>query len=319
MPLVDMPLAELYQYQGRNPRPADFDAYWEDALAEMNAVDPQVELVKADIETTFAECYHLYFTGVRGARVHAKYIQPKHLSDPQPAVLMFHGYSGHSGNWLDKLAYAAQGITVAALDVRGQGGRSQDSSAYTGWTHSGQFVRGLGGDPQNLAFRHIFLDTAQLAKIVMSMAHVDETRVGAYGASQGGALTLACVALEPRVKYAAPVYPFLCDYQRVWEMDLAIDAYEELRRWFRAFDPRHEREAEVFTQLGYIDIQHLAPRIRAEVKMGMGLMDKICPPSSQFAAYNKITAKKSLRLYADFAHEDLPGFSDEVFQWMGTL
>ncbi len=319
MPVIDMPLADLYNYQGRNPRPADFDAYWDAALAEMNAVDPQVELVKADIETAFATCYHLYFTGVRGARIHAKYIQPKHLSGTQPAVLMFHGYSGHSGSWLDKLAYAAQGITVAALDVRGQGGRSQDSSAYTGWTHSGQFVRGLGGDPQNLAFRHIFLDTAQLAKIIMGMEHVDETRVGAYGASQGGALTLACVALEPRVKYAAPVYPFLCDYQRVWEMDLAVDAYEELARWFRAFDPRHEREEEVFTQLGYIDIQHLAPRIRAEVKLGVGLMDTVCPPSSQFAAYNKITSKKALRIYPDFAHEDLPGFTDEVFQWMATL
>ena len=32
MPLVDMPLAELYKYQGRNPRPDDFDQYWATAL-----------------------------------------------------------------------------------------------------------------------------------------------------------------------------------------------------------------------------------------------------------------------------------------------
>ena len=29
MPLVDMPLEKLLKYQGRNPRPADFDEYWE--------------------------------------------------------------------------------------------------------------------------------------------------------------------------------------------------------------------------------------------------------------------------------------------------
>jgi cephalosporin-C deacetylase len=94
------------------------------------------------------------------------------------------------------------------------------------------------------------------------------------------------------------------------------------KSWRVGFAPSihgHEREEEVFTQLGYIDIQHLAPRIRAEVKLGVGLMDTVCPPSSQFAAYNKITSKKALRIYPDFAHEDLPGFTDEVFQWMATL
>jgi cephalosporin-C deacetylase-like acetyl esterase len=37
--------------------------------------------------------------------------------------------------------------------------------------------------------------------------------------------------------------------------------------------------------------QNLAPRIKAEVVMFTGLMDAICPPSTQFAAYNKIESK----------------------------
>ena len=148
---------------------------------------------------------------------------------------------------------------------------------------------------------------------------VDAERVGACGWSQGGALTLACAALEPRIKRAAPVYPFLCDYQRVWEMDQAKDAYEELRLFFRAFDPRHERENEIFTRLGYIDCQFLAPRIRAETLMFTSLMDTICPPSSQFAAYNKITAKKDVVIYPDFAHEALPGQIDRTFNFMRGL
>ena len=40
--------------------------------------------------------------------------------------------------------------------------------------------------------------------------------------------------------------------------------------------------------------------------MGVGLMDKICPPSTQFAAYNKITSPKSVLTYPDFGHEHLP-------------
>lgn len=66
MPIVDMPLNELYQYKGRNPKPADFDAYWERALAELRGVDPQVQLVPSDFQTPHAECMDLYYTGVRG-------------------------------------------------------------------------------------------------------------------------------------------------------------------------------------------------------------------------------------------------------------
>ena len=165
-------------------------------------------------------------------------------------------------------------------------------------------------------FRDIYLDTAQLARIVMGLPEVDPKRVGATGGSQGGGLTLACASLEPRIKRAAPVFPFLCDYKRVWEMDLAKDAYQELKTYFKLFDPRHEREDEVFMRLGYIDCQHLAKRIRGEILMAVGLMDQICPPSSQFAAYNKIRSKKQMVLYPDFGHEGLPGMSDTTFEFM---
>ena len=320
MPLIDMPLAQLREYAGRTPRPDDFDAYWDRALAEMHALDPEVELTPHPFETDFAECFHLRFTGVGGARVYAKYLRPKGRTGPHPAVLMFHGYSGSSGDWADKLGYVAQGFSVAALDCRGQGGRSEDVGGVKGNTLRGHIIRGLDDDtPDKLYYRGVFLDTAQLARIVMAMPEVDETRVGATGGSQGGGLTLACAALEPRVKRAAPVFPFLCDYRRVWEMDLAKDAYEELRTFFRNFDPRHEREEALFTRLGYIDNQHLAPRIRADVLFFTGLMDPVCPPSTQFAAYNKITADKDLVLYPDFGHEGLPGSSDRIFAFLAGL
>ncbi|MBN1675699.1 MAG: acetylxylan esterase [Kiritimatiellae bacterium] len=320
MPLMfDMPLEKLKTYQGTNPRPADFDAYWAAALAEMRAVDAQVEEVPAAFATPFAECADLYFTGVGGARVHAKLLRPKAAPAPHPALLMFHGYSGSAGDWSDKLGYVAQGYTVAALDCRGQGGLSEDKGGVAGWTLRGHIVRGLDDAPQSMLFRQIFLDTAQLAGLVMDMPDVDAGRVGATGGSQGGGLTLACAALEPRIRRAAPVFPFLCDYQRVWQIDLAKDAYAELTEWFRRFDPCHEREAAVFTRLGYIDVQHLAARIQAEILMAVGFMDTICPPSSQFAAYNKITSKKALALYPDFGHENLPGHSDKVFQFMAGL
>jgi len=315
MPLIDLPLSELRSYAGINLRPADFDDYWARALAELAAVDPQVELRPAEFTAPGVECFDLWFTGVGGARLYAKYLRPAGPG-PHPAVLQFHGYSGHSGDWFDKLGWPAAGMACAALDVRGQGGKSEDPGGVKGTTLRGHIVRGLDDpDPDRLAYRQIFLDTAQLARVVMGLPGIDARRVDCHGGSQGGALALACAALEPRIRRCAPVFPFLCDYRRVWEMDLAKDAYEELRYFFRMFDPRHERAEAIFTKLGYIDCQHLAPRIKAEVLMFTSLMDTICPPSSQFAAYNRITATKDMVIYPDFAHENLPGCSDRVFRF----
>lgn len=319
MPLIDMPLEQLKTYMGSSPCPEDMDAYWDEALAEMHAVDPQVELVPADFQTPYADCFDLWFTGVRNARIHAKYLRPKNVAEPHPAVLMFHGYTGNCGDWTDKLGYAAMGFSVFAMDCRGQGGLSQDVGGVVGNTHNGHIIRGLDDSPENLLFRHIFLDTAELARIAMAMSEVDPDRVGVTGASQGGALTIACASLEPKIRKLAPVYPFLCDYRRVWEMDLAKDAYQEIRTYFRMFDPCHEREEAIFERLGYIDLQNLSKRIRGEVMMTVGLMDTICPPSTQFSAYNRITAPKSLVLYPDFGHENLPGLSDKVFAFLSTL
>lgn len=312
---------QLVRYRGRNPRPDDFDAYWAAALAELDALDPDAVLEPSPFTAAagFAECFDLWFTGVGGARVYAKYLRPAAADAPHPALLKFHGYTMSSPDWSSMLGWVGRGYSVAALDCRGQGGRSEDPGGVRGNTQRGHIVRGLDDAPEKLLYRQIYLDCAELARIVMGFEEVDAARVGATGASQGGGLTLACAALEPKVRLAAPVYPFLTDYQRTWEMGLAVDAYQELQSHFRLFDPRHEREADTFTRLGYIDVQHLAPSIRGEVLLITGLNDTICPPSTQYAAFNRITAPKRHVLYPDFGHETLPGSDDLIYEFMAGL
>ena len=315
MGLFDLSLDKLYHYQGINPKPENFDSYWDSALAEMEEIEPKIELKEAAYYHPAVECFDLWFTGTKQARVYAKYARPKGKTGPSPALLFFHGYAGKSSEWTNICAWASAGFCVAFLDVRGQGGKSQDVGGVKGNTLHGHIIRGLDSkSPDDLFFRDVFLDTALLAKIVSSFDEVDENRLGAKGGSQGGALTLACAALS-NIKAAAADYPFLSDYQRVWEMDLALNSYVELKEYFRHFDPMHKREKEIFTRLGYIDIQHLASRITGKVQMYTGLMDQICPPSSQFACYNKIPTEKEVFIYPDFAHENLPGHEDQIMQW----
>lgn len=319
MAVVDMPLEQLRDYMGINPCPDDFDAYWDAALNEMRQVDADIEISPSPFKTSYADCFDLYFTGVRGARVYSKLLIPKDIKQKCPALVSFHGYTGASGDWTNYLPYAAQGFVVAAMDCRGQGGRSQDTSGVLGTTFGGLIVRGLDDAPENLYFRHVFLDTAQLACIVMGMDQVDPDRVGAFGGSQGGALTLACAALVPEIKKIASVFPFLSDYKRVWELDVETSAYREIRDFFRRFDPLHEREDTLFKRLGYIDVHLLARRVHAHTLMALCLRDDICPPSTQFAAYNNLAAPKQNLFFPDYGHEHLPGLNDRIFEFLADI
>jgi cephalosporin-C deacetylase len=221
---------------------------------------------------------------------------------------------------VDKLPYAYAGYAVLAMDVRGQMGMSDDNLIVSGNTMGGHIIRGLARfEPKNLFFKNVYLDTAATARILMNMDIVDENRVGAMGGSQGGALTLACAALEPRVKMNASMYPFLSDFKRTWEMDLFKDAYDELAKFIRHLDPRHQRIDEMFETLGYIDIANLTPRIKGESYMFITLQDRICPPSTQFAAYNKIEAKKACEIYPNHGHEALLHSAELIFEFFKKL
>ncbi|MBN2302201.1 MAG: acetylxylan esterase, partial [Lentisphaerae bacterium] len=76
MPIIDMPLERLKTYMGVNPCPNDMDEFWDTSIAEMKALDANVELRLAEFQVPFAECFDLRFTGVDGSRVYSKYVRP---------------------------------------------------------------------------------------------------------------------------------------------------------------------------------------------------------------------------------------------------
>lgn len=101
--------------------------------------------------------------------------------------------------------------------------------------------------------------------------------------------------------------PRPADFDSFWD--------SSLQEYFRHSDPMYKNDAPIFERLRYIDIQFLAPRVQAEVLWGIGLMDTICPPSSQFAVYNKLTSSKMV-IYPDFGHESIQGWNNQAFQFL---
>lgn len=317
MPAIDLKKDDLLTFQGRTPRPVDFNQFWEEGIARLEAVEEALKLEPAFVEVPGVSCFHLTFKGAGGAEIYAKYLKSDVPGSGRPTLLVFHGYRRSSPSWSNLLQYVCAGFDVMAMDCRGQGGRSQDTGGVLGTTHSGHFIRGLDDpDKHHMLMHMIMLDTVRLAQIAAGMDGRGNVPVAVLGASQGGGLALACAALVPKIRRVVAICPFLCDYQRVWEMDLGDTAYAELREYFKMFDPRHEREQEIFTKLGYIDVQHLAPRIQGEVLLMTGQMDTTCPPSAQYAAYNRICAPKQALLYPDYGHEVAPDMEDMALRFL---
>lgn len=317
MPCFDMPLEQLQSYTGSARLPEDFDEYWEKAIDQMKKMGAACQLKAADFSPACAECFDLTFVGVGGARIHAKYLRPVYRTNACPAVILFHGYHRNSGSWTSLMSYVCAGMAVFALDCRGQAGESEDTGSVEGITIRGHVIRGvMDQNPEKLLMRSIFLDGAQLARIAMAQPEIDERRVAACGASQGGGLALACAALTPKLNRVAALMPFLCDYPRAWEMGDPNGAFHELSYYFKFIDPRHEREEWFYKRLGYIDNVNLSSRIKAKTLMLTGLLDHECPPSTQFAAYNRIQAPKKILLYPDYGHEVCSDMEDETMRFL---
>ena len=114
------------------------DRYWDRALKEMNAVEPNISITKStEFSAPHVKCMDLYFDGTRNGRVYAKLLIPTNLTGKAPAVLHFHGYSGNTGDWTTLLSIASAGFIVAAMDCRGQGGKSSDKNPVEGNTLHG--------------------------------------------------------------------------------------------------------------------------------------------------------------------------------------
>lgn len=306
----------LSDYRGTTPKPRDFDAFWRARMEEAEAVPLRWEIKPAPVpDFPGTEYRELWFDGVRGERIFAQYLRPN-TSRPVPLVLQFHGYPGRSRSYLEQSSFAGMGCALIAMDCPGQGGKSTDPGGYQGTTVSGHLIAGLDGPARDMYYVRLYQNMRLLCRIVQRLPGIDLSRVYVNGASQGGGLGLVCCALNQElIRKASILYPFLSDFQKVWELGADEIAYEGLRYYTRWFDAAGDRTKEVFTQLGYVDAIHFAPWVRCPVLMGTGLSDTICPPETQAAVWNGLSCPKERVLYPGFGHEEIQAFDDLLLNY----
>ena len=255
--------------------PEDFQEFWESGLSELSLVAPDYTLTPVpELSNDIRRTYRVDMTSWGGERIAAYLCEPV-ADGVYPAYVTFLGYNSQP---YPEDPSADPGTVRLIISTRSQGlCRDEDEPA--------DFVFSGLGSPQTYYYRGAYLDCVRGLDFLCSRSNVDGARVYAEGGSQGGALTLVAAALDPRIKGVAPYVPFLCDFPDYFRM-ADWPAGEVL--------PAAERmgidDDELYGTLSYFDVKNFMDRVHCPVLMGFGLQDDVCPPHTNFAAFNNIAS-----------------------------
>jgi cephalosporin-C deacetylase-like acetyl esterase len=273
-----------------NPQP-DFANYWSRAKRELEAVEPQFKLTKIDsLCTSRRNIYLVEMRSLGNILIRGWYSVPT-APGKHPAVMQVQGYSS---TIVPEYVDYGDDIIGFGLNIRGHGNSKDDiNPGFPG------YLQYFLNDKELYIYRGAYMDCVRGVDFLFSRPEVDTTRVAVEGASQGGALTYATAALNnTRIRVCAPQVPFLSDFEdyfkvAVWPGNEFINYVEVEKKmtW-----------EQVYNTLSYIDIKNLAGWIKAPMIMGVGLVDDVCPPHINFAAYNQVKPEKTYIVYPTSGH-----------------
>lgn len=268
-----------------------FTKFWKQTKEELATVDPQFRMIKIDSLCTEKRIIYLVeMRSLGNALIRGWYSVPT-APGRYPAIMQVPGYSSmmtpESVDYGDK-------IIGFALNIRGHG-NSQDNvnPGFPGYLQTGL------PDKETYIYRGAYMDCLRGIDFLFSRPEVDTTHVAVEGGSQGGALTYATAALDnKRIVACAPLVPFLSDFRDYFKV--AVWPGNEFKTYVEV--EKKMTWEDLFNTLSYFDIKNLAGWIRCPMFMGVGLVDDVCPPHINFAAYNQVRSPKQYVIYPKAGH-----------------
>lgn len=284
--------------------PQDFMRFWENQLekARKTPLDPMFTL-QPDLCTPYSDAYMVRFCNLwdydfmYGMMRVPKGIDPVTSTKQHPAILEVPGagvraYKGTADD------YAKAGIITLQMGIHGIPVNLPDfvyrdlkSSALGNYSNFNLDNR------ENYYYRRVYLGCTKAVDLLCSLGCVDASRIGVYGGSQGGALTIVVAALAAdKITCASALHPALCE--------LAGSQYGRIDGWPRMFTNKSNTTAreDKLKTVPYYDVVNFARFVHVPIQFIQGFNDRTCPPTTTFSAYNIMECEKTLLLPKDCAH-----------------
>ena len=276
-------------------RPDDFDAFWDNIMAESAATPLNETLEPVPLRSTpEVETYEIHYDSIDGLRIAGWYCRPaeRYLAPPYPGLLLVPGYISEPTlpkSWA-KMGYAAVGVAPR--------GKLRSNSRFNPG-YPGLLVHNIT-DRETYSYRGFYVDAARGVDFLLSRPEVDPARIGVHGSSQGGALTLTTAALRSdAITCGAAGAPYLCGFMDAASLTHSYP-YEEINEYLRLYP---EREEQVRNTVAYFDGVNFASKITCPMLVYVGLGDDVCPPETAYALRKAMRCPTEFHTYPRCAHD----------------
>jgi cephalosporin-C deacetylase len=287
--------------------------FWALTRAELAKVDmdAKVELVESSdpfamegaIKTRMT--HRVILSSLEGRRIRAWYTVPSGQPPARgwPVILEVPGYGGILPLPVHLVLY---GYATLTLYPRGQG----ESLKEWQIEHSTRVTYNVT-DRERYYYRGAYMDCLRGVDFLHSRPEIDTSRIGVWGFSQGGGLSLATAALDRRITAAVAGVPWLCNFPVAAEVTTA--PYVELHDYL-AQHP--EQRDQALATLAYFDQLNLATEITCPTLIASAILDEVHPLRTVLPVFEQIRSLKSIIVYPDLEHEYRTDFTTHAKAWM---
>ena len=290
--------------------------FWEQTRAQLAEVemDASVEPVEQSDAFTMEgriktrTIYQVVMSSFEGRRIRAWYTIPtgQPPSRGWPAIMEVPGYGGTMPLPVQLVQY---GYATLSLFPRSQGESLKEWEIEYGT----RLIYNVT-DRDRYYYRGAYMDCIRGVDFLCSRPEIDSSRIGVWGFSQGGGLTLATASLDRRVGAAVAGVPWLCNFPVAAEV--TASPYSELHDYLVA----HPKEREqALATLAYFDTLNLVDAIQCPTLVATALVDEVHPIRTVMPVFEKVRAMKSIVIYPEISVTDQSyraDFCNHAKNWM---
>lgn len=286
------------------PRPADFDAFWDNAKRDLAKVPGNFRMTeRPDLSTATDQIFLVEMQSLDNVTVRAWLTLPKERlpNERLPAYIMLPGYGAELVPFKNVPHFACLSINVRGL------GNSKDVVNPT----RDQYITYGIQDKNKYIYRGAIMDCVRLLDFIDTRAEIDTSSVFVTGGSMGAYLALALASIDKRVTLCAANNPTFSDWHQL--VGSGEFPMHDIERYAKQRSMKMET---VLKTLDYFDLKNFTQNIKCKSIFAMGLLDKFAPPNTEIVAYNKIDSNKLLFVYPALGHEVDPGLGAITGKWV---
>jgi cephalosporin-C deacetylase len=264
-------------------RPEDFDAFWDSTWLQLQQLEPSIELGgTATGDVPGVGLRTLSFQSLGHVRVAAQFLC---WDDdvPRPLVVGSHGYGGQCGlRW----GWAARGVNVMCVDIRGFGISAPALPHPSRW---GYVLTGIE-TPETSVIRQAVCDYMQAARVARHLLEGRISRTVFEGVSFAGGLALMSQAVTGAADLLAVGVPTF-GWAEGRNLFVKSGSGAEISNFLAR---RPDQAEDTMVVLRYFDTVNFADRINCPTVLALGLEDDVVPAKTVYGIANHLAGPYEL-------------------------